>query len=219
MMIVRSPLEHQKKTLPSEQTTTKSSFDSETKVHLRAAPDQKTELSLQGFNQVYEQEIALLKQALFAEKEKNEAITAKLAQIRQNKKSRHDNFKVSISKDELSQQIPEPFVSTVTALDADFAQKFMDYYREEQDPQWAYQVEDKIRDAISLNDMSPYIQIESVICKKSVCEIRGFQSESHAWMKVSQALMSADWWDFRNAQSSSEFKAEYGDYFYAILSK
>ena len=93
-------------------------------------------------------------------------------------------YRVEITKEELITSIPEPFTTTVSELTGNFAKNFVDYYEQEQQADWAYVVEDQIRDSINLHEQGVNIQLASVTCKSDACEIRGFQSDVSAWEKL-----------------------------------
>ena len=133
------------------------------------------------------------------------------------KRDNKTRYSVDISIQTLENTIPEPFTQTVASLTGDFAKNFNDFHHQTQSQEWAYSMEDKIRDAISLNEQGINVQIESIRCKQSSCEVRGFQSEVVVWGKIAQDLMTESWWPFNYSHSTNNFHEDYGNYFFAIL--
>ena len=141
---------------------------------------------------------------------------------------------VAYSKEEIDYMMPEPFASTVIALDGDFAQQFNAFKREvltdslgqpvdelsapEASAQWQYQMEALITDSIGLHELSSQIRIESVTCRVNGCEIRGFQDKRYIWTEVLMSLQQADWWSFHQSYGTSNETKVHGQYFYALLS-
>lgn len=124
-----------------------------------------------------------------------------------------------LTKEEIANFLSEPFLTTVENLGPNFSKSFKDFTEEEIDYDWAYMMENKLKDYILMHEQAVNIQLESVTCKESICEIKGFQTTHLVWNNIAFGLRSESWWSFKNSQSTSQTSKEYGDYFYVILTK
>jgi hypothetical protein len=99
----------------------------------------------------------------------------------------------SISKEEVSKILPPPFDGVVANSSPDFIDKFKDLHEEEQDYDWAIQMESKISDFFALHENRDLVELVKVNCKKSQCEIYGHQQDSASLTKLMQDLQSQEW--------------------------
>ncbi|MFD2166243.1 hypothetical protein ACFSJY_08165 [Thalassotalea euphylliae] len=165
-----------------------------------------------------EEEVFQLKmEVVKAKQHANDAI-AEMRTAQNNRLKQTVKAKVAVNYDDLLGTISEPFATKVYELNGGMAETFMDYYEQEQNSDWAYDLEYKIKDAITMHEQGINVRLESVICKTSICEVRGFQTDVSVWMKIGRDIMSESWWPFVNSNSTNHSDPEYGDYFYVLLS-
>lgn len=121
----------------------------------------------------------------------------------------------TISKEQAQSFLPEPFAS----LMAKQMGRAVDYLKlhqaEEVDTQWAYEVEQNVRDYFSAHENAANLKLSSVSCKTSICEIRGYELEPETVNPIINTMAMQSWWRYGSTyvyQGSSEE----GHYFYLL---
>ncbi|MDQ7049932.1 MAG: hypothetical protein Q9M92_10485 [Enterobacterales bacterium] len=176
------------------------------------------------------QQIKQLQQAL-ADKEKalasalaeNEALMSIVAQI-DTKKS--EDEVVQLSQAEVDKFLPSPFNQAMVGAKGSLAKYFNQYIDEEIDYNWNQEMENNINQFITLHQQSYNLELESVHCKSTTCEVRGFEKAGGAWQIVMVGMMQQDWWQFGGSSSTSragnsaesESSIKQQNYFYLLAS-
>lgn len=61
------------------------------------------------------------------------------------------------------------------------------------DTQWAYEVEQKVRDYFATHENAANQNLSSVSCKTSICEIRGFELEPETVNAIINTMAMQSW--------------------------
>lgn len=126
---------------------------------------------------------------------------------------------LSISKQEADAVLPKPFSKVLAGATGELAKNFNEFNKEAVDHDWGYNMEMNIKDFIAMHTEADKVNLASVVCKTSSCEIRGFEQEDHAWGYLLKDMQVQEWWDFTSTNSSNSSSEEYGQYFYLLASK
>lgn len=120
----------------------------------------------------------------------------------------------TISKEQAQSFLPEPFAS----LMAEQMGRAVDYLKQHQaeqvDTQWAYEVEQNVRDYFATHENAAYLKLSSVSCKTSLCEIQGFELEPETVNAIINTLAMQSWW--RGNTHVYKGDSEEGHYFYLL---
>ncbi|MCL1066028.1 hypothetical protein L2735_04305 [Shewanella olleyana] len=94
----------------------------------------------------------------------------------------------SITPEQARQWVPEAFASVIANQQGDMIELFKRHHQAEISTDWAANREQELRDAIAISEFSNDVNIESITCKTTTCEIRGFELAPNSWMEVSQQV-------------------------------
>lgn len=126
-----------------------------------------------------------------------------------------DAAETAIKPEHASSFLPEPFAS----LMAKQAGQAIDYLNQHQlediDSEWAYQMELKIADHFATHEHASQIELSSVSCKTSICEIRGYEYEPERFIVVYNAMQTQSWWRYSSSYAFQDSN-EQGRYFYLL---
>ncbi|WP_395339416.1 hypothetical protein PN836_014485 [Ningiella sp. W23] len=122
----------------------------------------------------------------------------------------------SISEEEAKAILPEPFASVLARSTGTMVETFKELQTQEEDYDWALMMQQKISDFFITHELSDRVSVQSVICKKSICEIRGFEAQRDIASQVMSAMSAQPWWTFNSTHSSTGDDEEFGRYFYVI---
>lgn len=124
----------------------------------------------------------------------------------------------SISEHDTRQHLPSPFAEVVFNSLGALPGAFKDLIAQEQDYQWATLMQQHISDFHLTHQLSNQINLQSVICKTSMCEIRGFQETDKVQNVIMSEMSKQPWWQFNSTYSTSASTKEHGKYFYVLVS-
>ncbi|EGM79118.1 hypothetical protein Rhein_0736 [Rheinheimera sp. A13L] len=121
----------------------------------------------------------------------------------------------AISPEQASSFLPEPFASLM-AKQAGQAIDYLNQHQvEEIDSEWAYQMELKIADHFATHEHASQVNLSSVSCKTSICEIRGYEYEPERFIVVYNAMQTQNWWRYSSSYAFQDSN-EQGRYFYLL---
>jgi len=159
----------------------------------------------------------LRKKGLQVENFLNEADRSQVDIKKQSTSEEKHTDKITKAAAELA--LPKPFSNFFVDATGRRAEEFNRFQNETQDYDWAYLMEIQIKDFMTIHYEAGNIDVQSVKCKTTTCEITGFESEEQKAQIILRDMREQDWWEFRNTSSSSSQSTEFGQYFYVSLSK
>jgi hypothetical protein len=126
-----------------------------------------------------------------------------------------DAARTAISPEQASSFLPEPFASLM-AKQRGLAIDYLNQHQlEEIDSEWAYQIELKIADHFATHEHASQVNLSSVSCKTSICEIRGYEYEPERFIAVYNAMQTQNWWRYSSSYAFQDSN-EQGRYFYLL---
>jgi len=120
----------------------------------------------------------------------------------------------TISKEQAQSFLPEPFASLMAKQMGRAVDYLKQHQAEEVDTQWAYEVEQNVRDYFATHENAAYLKLSTVSCKTSICEIRGFELEPEKVSAIINTLAMQSWW--RGNTYVYKGDSEEGHYFYLL---
>ncbi|MFT4928749.1 MAG: hypothetical protein ACI8WB_004869 [Phenylobacterium sp.] len=124
-----------------------------------------------------------------------------------------------ISEQHAESLLPKPFSTLVGGQEGKTAESFNKFTEEPQDYDWGVMMENQIKDYIAGHQLGNYIEVNSIICKTSICEMRIFERQQETWITVLNQMSDQNWWTFVNVSSSSSSSEEFGNHAYVLASK
>ncbi|GIU50365.1 MULTISPECIES: hypothetical protein [Shewanella] len=98
----------------------------------------------------------------------------------------------SITAEQAKQWVPQAFANMLANQQGDMVDLFKRHHQDEINHDWAVNREQALRDAIDISESSSGVDIESINCKTTTCEIRGMELSPNAWMQVSQQIQGGN---------------------------
>ena len=98
----------------------------------------------------------------------------------------------SITAEQAKQWVPQAFANILANQQGDMVDLFKRHHQDEINHDWAVNREQSLRDAIDISEFSSEVDIESINCKTTTCEIRGKELSPNAWMQVSQQIQGGN---------------------------
>ncbi|WP_394130542.1 hypothetical protein [Shewanella maritima] len=122
---------------------------------------------------------------------------------------------LTLSLEAVEQYIPSPFADIIAKQDGDMVEIFQRHHQAEIDSEWATNEEQSFQDLIDNHPQGHNLKIDSINCKQSTCEIRGYELAPQAWMDVSAGFQQLN--HGRSVSSySTLFGTEEGTLFYML---
>lgn len=121
----------------------------------------------------------------------------------------------TISLQQAQSFLPEPFASLMAKQQGRAIDYLNQHQAEEIDSEWAYEVEQKVRDYFAAHENAAKVKLSSVSCKTSICEIRGYQYEPHSFTEIYNNMASQSWWRYGSSYSFQGGNKEEA-YFYLL---
>ncbi len=106
-----------------------------------------------------------------------------------------------ISLQQAQSFLPEPFASLMAKQQGRVIDYLNQHQAEEIDGEWAYEVEQKVRDYFASHENAAQVKLSSVSCKTSICEIRGYQYEPERFIEIYNSMASQSWWRYGSSYS------------------
>ncbi|GEM_PF-3124320 len=122
-----------------------------------------------------------------------------------------------VSAAELDGKVPAPFDQVLLNSKGSFIEQFKRFDEEPVNYEWSVLMQQRIRDYVAMHEFGGHIELESVSCKASLCEIRGFDHHGKVWSVIEAGMAVQDWWRFNSAHAARNFSEEHGQYFYSLV--
>jgi len=126
---------------------------------------------------------------------------------------------LEISKEEAESLLPKPFSIFFVGATGARAKKLKEFNAQPVDYDWGYTMETYINGFFAAHYQGVAVNLESVVCKTSACEIRGFETSQNSASIILNDMRGEEWWKFSRTSSSSRDSTEFGSFFYVLLSK
>lgn len=107
----------------------------------------------------------------------------------------------TISLQQAQSFLPEPFASMMAKQQGRAIDYLNQHQAEEIDGEWAYDVEQKVRDYFAAHENAAKVKLSSVSCKTSICEIRGYQYEPESFTSIYNNMALQSWWRYGSSYS------------------
>ncbi|MBT1446245.1 bZIP transcription factor [Shewanella sp. JM162201] len=124
----------------------------------------------------------------------------------------------AVSEQEAELNLPAPFSGLMANKKGMIAELFNTLQTEPKDDAWAVVMEQRISDFILTHAQSGEVAIEAINCKKTSCEIRGFELTPKGLDKIYEDMVAESWWTFSSTAAAHGKSAQYGEYFYLLTS-
>lgn len=111
--------------------------------------------------------------------------------------------------------LPEPFASLMAKQKGRAVDYLNQHQAEEVDSEWAYDIEQKVQDYFALHENAAKLQLSSVSCKTSICEIRGYEYQPDFFIATYNTMQMQNWWRFGSSYAFQSNDKE-STYFYIL---
>ena len=111
--------------------------------------------------------------------------------------------------------LPEPFASLMAKQKGRAVDYLNQHQAEEVDSEWAYDIEQKVQDYFALHENAAKLQLSSVSCKTSICEIRGYEYQPDSFIATYNTMQMQNWWRFASSYAFQSNDKE-STYFYIL---
>lgn len=128
-----------------------------------------------------------------------------------------DVLRMPYSQEEMLAIISRPYAAMAQSMTGESVELFTELYQNSTEKMRDYALEEKIRDFITFHELNIHIELDSVLCKQPVCEVKGKELDVYTWNKVLSAMQKTDWWAFRSSYSTAQY-SEGDEYFYSLMS-
>lgn len=147
--------------------------------------------------------VQMLEQQLVTSNQRLEDATRRLQQAYQPEfaGSGEKGVPTTISLQQAQSFLPEPFASLMAKQQGQAIDYLKLHQAEEIDSEWAYDVEQKVRDYFAAHENTAKVKLSSVSCKTSICEIRGYQYEPHSFTMIYNSMSAESWWRYGSSYS------------------
>lgn len=164
------------------------------------------------------QEIKKIRRELAKERRARRTTDTKYADARQKLKDAGLEVPEYISLEEVEKTLPSPFSKVVANGGERLVNNFKKLETEEFDYDWGDDMQVKISDFIAIHELSNGVDLQSVRCKTTICEIRGFDKNVGDWKKIYSDMTTQDWWKFGGITSINSNTDKDG-FFYILAAK
>ncbi|MGJ8693028.1 MAG: hypothetical protein ACSHW0_11170 [Thalassotalea sp.] len=124
----------------------------------------------------------------------------------------------SISLEQVEVILQQPFASIIANSTGNLVDQFNQLNAEAVDYDWATNLEQLINDYIVTHELFGDISIQSIMCKSTTCEIRGFTQNIQSPRIIFNSIRINDWWQFNSSHLFNQSSKEFGDFFYVLAS-
>ncbi|MFC4701193.1 hypothetical protein ACFO4O_13555 [Glaciecola siphonariae] len=132
----------------------------------------------------------------------------------------------AVTAEQINENLTAPFNTIVNSAGMAFKEQYGEFLNEEQDFDWAIQLETRISDFIKLHTLSQEIQLSSVQCRASKCEMYGFETSNKPFDTIMRDMKTQDWYQDSGSYSMSgdsiptgqPADSQFSGYFYSIVS-
>lgn len=110
-----------------------------------------------------------------------------------------------ISDDQMKALLEAPFNDFLTIFKGQNRDEVYDFFNQEPDPNWGFQMEQKISDFVATHHKAPYVSLAGISCKVDTCEVRLVETDyqnNHMHVLLKE-MQRQTWWNFKFNQTSS----------------
>ncbi|TRY30357.1 hypothetical protein [Aliiglaciecola sp. M165] len=100
----------------------------------------------------------------------------------------------TLTREEIEKSLPAPFTDVIAGADLGIRKNYEEFSNQQRNEEWAIEMETNIRDFFSLHELSINVDLDSVICKSSFCEIRGFEKAPEVFPVIIRELSMQPWY-------------------------
>lgn len=120
-----------------------------------------------------------------------------------------------LSLEEVEKTLPQPFANIIANGRESMVNQFKTLEAEEFDYEWGEEMQIKIRDFITTHEFGNGVKLDSVRCKTTLCEIRGFENNIGDWKRIANDMQLQHWWKGARTNSVSSNNKD-TSYFYVL---
>ena len=108
----------------------------------------------------------------------------------------------AITDEEIDKILPAPFNQQLKNNQGDIREKYKAFADAGGPQETDMDIQNKLTDTIFSNPYSKFLNIESLLCKAGVCEIRLYETKTGAWSYIQAEMQLQEWWSFSGASAS-----------------
>lgn len=101
----------------------------------------------------------------------------------------------NISNEEIDKLVPVPYNEILKRINGPIREKYKEFAESNQQEDWDRNTQNRITDALLGHSYSKFIELESVTCKASLCEVRGRELKPQVINLIFAELQLQEWWD------------------------
>jgi hypothetical protein len=101
----------------------------------------------------------------------------------------------NISDEEIDKLVPVPYNEILKRMKGPIREKYKEFAESNQQEDWDRNTQNRIADALLGHSYSKFIELESVTCKASLCEVRGRELKPQVINLIFAELQLQEWWD------------------------
>jgi hypothetical protein len=113
--------------------------------------------------------------------------------------------------------LPKPYSDMVASTGGMMIELLQKHLKDEFDYNWASNMEQKFTDFIYMHPLSSGIELQSIRCKTSTCELIIVELEGFTWDRISHDMSKQDWYSFDVGATQGTVDSK--KYIYEMLSK
>lgn len=112
------------------------------------------------------------------------------------------NYPNEITPDEIDRVLPAPFNDSFKHAHGFLREKYKDFVANTQPDDWDIRMQNKITDFIFSSPYAKFLNVESLLCKSGLCEIRLFETKQGTFSMILSEMALQDWWDIGGYHAS-----------------
>ncbi len=112
------------------------------------------------------------------------------------------NYPNEITAEEIDRILPAPFSDSLKHTHGFLREKYKDFVANTQPNDWDTRMQNKISDFIFSNPYAKFLNVESLLCKSGLCEIRLFETKQGTFSMILSEMALQDWWDIGGYHAS-----------------
>jgi len=122
-----------------------------------------------------------------------------------------------VTNEELAEFVPKEYENLIVNFKGDTRNQISKLHNDPEDLDWGYEASNNITFFITTHAYSYGVNLQSLICKNSSCELLINEKERPSWDNIFQDMTKQDWWKFTSISSSSYDKDD-NIYIYSFMS-
>ncbi|PUA27663.1 MAG: hypothetical protein B0W54_14025 [Cellvibrio sp. 79] len=122
----------------------------------------------------------------------------------------------NLSDEEIDKLVAAPFNDVLKKVRGPLREKYKNFAEATEQDEWDRNTQNRITDALMGNAYSKFIELDSIACRASYCEIRGRELKPQVINLMVSEMMLQDWWEMGDVQWTSGAADKT---FYALLMK